>query len=460
MTLYRATVVDTPGNPFAGDPADALAVDQDGGLLVCDGIIAARGTFSSLRARYPAEPVVELTGGLLLPGFVDTHVHYPQIRAIGGLGMPLLDWLERCALPEESRLADPAYAAVVAREFLDGLVSCGTTTALVFGSHFAPAMDILFARAQALGLNVTAGLVLSDRVLRQDLLCSPERALAQSRELIERWHGKGSVRYAVTPRFSLSASDEMLAVCSALVQDSAGGRGDIWFTSHLNENLAEVSAVASLFPGSDHYLGTYHRHGLVNSRSVFAHNVHAGDSELALMGEAGAWVAHCPTSNSALGSGLFPLRRHVEHGVGVALGSDVGAGTGLFLPKEALQAYFMQQLLGAEGLPLTPVHLLYLATQAGARALGLADRVGDFSPGKHFDAVWLRPDQGSTYAVNLAHAADGTDALARTFALATPADVAAVWVRGVGVRGGPAGPPMTSGDGSGELLREQAGFGG
>ncbi len=187
--------------------------------------------------------------------------------------------------------------------------------------------------------------------------------------------------------------------------------GDIWFTSHLNENLAEVATVADLFPGTRDYLDTYHRHGLVTERSVFAHNVHASDAELALMGETGAWTAHCPTSNSALGSGLFPLRRHVEHGVGVALGSDVGGGTGLFLPKEGLQAYFMQQLLGAQGLPLTPVHLLYLATRAGARALGLADRVGDFDPGKDFDAVWVRPAPGSTFAVNLEHAADATDAL-------------------------------------------------
>jgi guanine deaminase len=178
---------------------------------------------------------------------------------------------------------------------------------------------------------------------------------------------------------------------------------------------------------------------LVTERSVFAHNVHASDAELALMGEAGAWTAHCPTSNSALGSGLFPLRRHIEHGVGVALGSDVGAGTGLFLPKEGLQAYFMQQLLGAQGLPLTPVHLLYLATRAGARALGLADRVGDFDPGKDFDAVWVRPAPKSTFAVNLEHAADATDALARTFALATPADVAGVWVRGRRVAAEPVG---------------------
>jgi guanine deaminase len=253
--------------------------------------------------------------------------------------------------------------------------------------------------------------------------------LAASRALIDRWHGKGRLRYAVTPRFSLSTSDEMLDVCADLL-DPHGGPGDIWFTSHVNENLAEVATVADLFPGTAHYIDTYHRHGLVTDRSVFAHNVHPTDHELDLMGEAGAWTAHCPTSNSALGSGLFPFARHLKHGVGVALGSDVGAGTGLFLPKEGLQAYFMQQLLGAQGLPLTPVHLLYLVTHAGARALALANRVGTLGVGRDFDAVWLRPDPESSLGINLRHAADPTDALARVFALSTPADVAGVWLRG------------------------------
>ncbi len=429
MTLYRATIVDTPGDPFTGDPAGALAVNADGGLLVRDGVIIARGAFATVRAGHPDEAVVELPDGLLLPGFVDTHVHYPQLRAIGGLGMPLLDWLDKCALPEESRLADPDYAGPLADEFVHELIAHGTTTALVFGSHFSSAMDILFAAAQEAGLNVTTGLVLSDRILRSDLLCSPAEALAASRALIDRWHGKGRLRYAVTPRFSLSASDEMLDVCRELL-GPAESLDDIWFTSHVNENVAEVATVADLFPGSAHYIDTYHRHGLVTDRSVFAHNVHPTDHELDLMGEAGAWTAHCPTSNSALGSGLFPLARHVRHGVGVALGSDVGAGTGLYLPKEALQAYFMQQLLGADGLPLTPVHLLYLATHAGARALGLADRIGTLSAGKDFDAVWLRPDPSSSLGINLRHASGPTDALARVFALSTPADVAGVWLRG------------------------------
>ncbi len=266
--------------------------------------------------------------------------------------------------------------------------------------------------------------MLSDRILRPDLLHSPETALTDSADLIGRWHEHGRLRYAVTPRFSLSASNEMLDVCGQLLDNG------VWFTSHVNENVAEIAAVAGLFPGARHYLDTYRQHGLVTARSVFAHNVHPSDAELAVLAEHGASVSHCPTSNCALGSGLFPLRRHIEYGVGIALGSDVGAGAGLFMPKEALQAYFIQQMLGPDGLNLTPVHLLYLATQAGARTLGLDDRVGDFSVGKDFDAVWLRPAAGSTLAVNLKHSSDTTDALARIFALANPTDVADVWIRG------------------------------
>jgi guanine deaminase len=423
VTIYAGTIVDTPGDPFDGDPADALA--ENGAICVREGIICARGTLAVLRADYPGEPVTQLPDGMLLPGFVDTHVHFPQIRAIGGLGMPLLDWLERCALPEESKLASQAYAREVAEEFLGGLLASGTTSALVFGSHFAAAMDELFAAAERSGLNITSGLVLSDRILRPDLLRSPQAALADSTDLIGRWHGSGRLRYAVTPRFSLSASDQMLDVCAQLLE--AG----IWFTSHVNENAAEIATVTGLFPGARHYLDTYRQHGLVTKRSVFAHNVHASDAELAVLAEHGASVAHCPTSNCALGSGLFPLRKHVEHGIGIALGTDVGAGSGLFMPKEALQAYFIQQMLGQGAMKLTPVHLLYLITGAGARALGLDDRVGDFSVGKDFDAVWLRPAPGSTLAVNLKHASDATDALARIFSLATPADVAGLWTRGV-----------------------------
>ncbi|MEV6286147.1 guanine deaminase [Kribbella sp. NPDC051770] len=421
MTMFRGTFLDTPANPFTGG---TLRVATDAALLVVDGVIQARGPYAELRRAHPAEQVVDLTGGLVLPGFVDTHVHFPQIRAVGGMGMPLMEWLDKYALPEEARMADPAYAGSVADEFVRGLAAAGTTSALVFGAHYVDAMDTLFAAASRVGLRVTSGLVVSDRLLRPDLLTTPDRAHADSVALASRWHGVGRNRYAVTPRFSLSCTDELLAACHAVLDDVP----DAWFTSHLNENDAEIATVAELFGGSD-YLSTYDKHGLVGRRSVFAHNVHPTDVELKLLGTSGATVAHCPTSNAALGSGLFPIGRHLDHGVRVALGSDVGAGTGFSLLKEGLQAYFCQQLLGDHGHPLTSAHLLHLATAAGAEALGL-DEVGDLSVGKRFDAQLLRPADSSPLAVGITHAADAEEVLARIFTLGTPADVRAVWIDG------------------------------
>lgn len=425
MTLVRARVMDTPDDPFAGG---TLRAEEDAGLLVVDGTITARGPFASVRAAHPEEEVLHLPDGVLLPGFVDTHVHYPQVRVIGSLGLPLLEWLDRCALPEECRLAEPAYAAEVAREFVRGLVASGTTSALVFGSHFPDAVDLLFEESSRVGLRVTAGLVVSDRGLPEPLLITPERAYDEARALAQRWHGTGRNRYAVTPRFSFSASDAVLDACAAVLKDEPG----TWFTSHVNENPAEVAAVSELFADALHYVGTYDAHGLVGERSVLAHNVHPTDAELTMLAGRGAAVAHCPTSNSALGSGLFPLRRHVDHGVRVALGSDVGAGTGFSLLKEGLQAAFMQSLLGRDGLPLTPAHLLFLATRAGALALGL--EVGDLSVGRPFDAVWVLPERGDPLDIGLRHADSPEGALAKVFSLGTPSDVAAVWVAGTPVR--------------------------
>ncbi|MGX9294745.1 guanine deaminase [Tsukamurella paurometabola] len=422
MTIYRCRVLDTPDDPFAGGE---LRSHEDAGIAVEAGVIVDRGEFRTVVERHPGVDIVDLREGVLLPGLVDTHVHYPQIRAIGGLGMPLLDWLDQCALPEECKLADPEYARTVAREFLTGLTAAGTTTALVFGSHFADAVDALFDEADRVGVRVTAGLVTSDRNLPEPLLSTPARSYDEGRKLAERWHGHRRLRYAVTPRFSYSTSPEMLDSGAALAADVPG----LWFTSHINENPAEIAAVIDQFPGSADYLDTYHRHGLIHERSVLAHNAHPTDAELALMAGAGASVAHCPTSNSALASGSFPLRRHLDHGVTVALGTDVGAGSGFSLFKEGLQAYFMQQLLQRDGVPLTAAHLLHLATRAGATALGLDD-VGDLSVGRQFDAVLVRPTPGHPLDVGLRHAESADNALAKIFSLATPADIARVWVGG------------------------------
>ncbi|HEX2704499.1 MAG TPA: guanine deaminase, partial [Candidatus Lustribacter sp.] len=334
--------------------------------------------------------------------------------------------LERRALPEEARLADDGYAAGVAHDFLASLVAAGTTSALIFGSHFPGAVDLLFREAQRVGVRVTSGLVVSDRFLRSDLLTTPENAVEAALRLARTWHGTGRARYAVMPRFALSCSDDMLASCAAVLAEVPGAL----FTSHVNENLGEIDQVCASFGGT--YVDSYDRHGLVGRHTVLAHNVHPDDGELAVLAERDAAVAHCPSSNCALGSGIFPMRRHLDHGVRFALGTDVGAGTSFSLLREGLQAYFVQRVRGPDGVSLSAADLLYLATAAGADALDLPD-VGDLSVGKRFDAVWLRPRPGSTLDVALRHAADTVDALGRVFALGSAQDVAAVWVDGARV---------------------------
>ncbi|MGO3023353.1 MAG: guanine deaminase [Brevibacterium sp.] len=422
MVIYRVRVFDTPDNPFTGG---RLRSASDTALVVDDGLITSRTDVDAARAAHPDAEVIDLRDGVLIPGLIDTHVHLPQVRAIGHLGRPLLDWLDQCALPEEAKLADPAYAKAVAGEFLTGLISAGTTSAMVFGSHFASAMDIFFSAASESGLRITSGLVTSDRNLPEALLTDVERSTEESQALIDRWHGNGRLRYAVTPRFSFSAGPQLLAAGGRLVEENPG----IWVTSHLNENVDEISGVAQIHPEARDYLDTYDRAGLVGRRTVLAHNVHPQDRELARMAEAGSVAAHCPTSNSALASGFFPLRRHIESGVRVALGSDVGAGTGFSLLKEGVQSYFMQQLDPSGGVALNSAHLLHLATAAGAEALELDD-VGVLSPGKRFDAVLIRPAEGQPLDVGIRHAADDEDALATIFAMGTPADIAGVWVDG------------------------------
>ena len=424
MRLFRGTFLDTPDDPFRGG---VLRAEDDGAVLVGDdGAITARGAFATLAPAHPDAVVVDLRGGLVLPGFVDTHVHFPQLRCIGALGMPLLEWLDQCALPEEARLADPSYAGELARAFVHALAGAGTTTALVFGAHYLDATEALFAAADRLGIRVTSGLVVSDRDLRADLFTTPARAYDDSLTLAKRWHGVRRNRYAVTPRFALSCTRDLLDACAALLTDVPGSM----LTTHVNENTAEIDRVRELFPEATSYVDAYARHDLLRPGSVLAHDVHPTPDELDVLASAGAAVAHCPTSNLTLGSGLFPLSAHLDAGVRVSLGSDVGAGTGLSLFKEGLQAYFVQQALGPAGMPLTSAHLLHLATTAGAEALDLASTVGFFGEGMAFDALWLRPSSGTPLDILLRYAASAEDALAKAFAHATSADVAQVWVAG------------------------------
>ena len=255
--LLRAPVFHTPRNPFLSEAA--LEAFSDGGLLIGNGRVIACGDYAALHAQYPQATVRDLRSGFLLPGLVDTHIHFPQIRILGSLGLGLLDWLNQHALPEEARLADQEYARAVAREFVHALAAHGTTTALVFGAHFQFATAALFETAARSGLRVVSGLVVSDRQLRPELHQTPEAAYSASKDLIRSFHGKGRLLYAVTPRFALSTTEAMLEMCQSLLREHP----DVRFQTHLNENSQEVSGVLKLFPWAKDYLGVYERYDLV-----------------------------------------------------------------------------------------------------------------------------------------------------------------------------------------------------
>jgi guanine deaminase len=418
MTLLRATILHTTS-------AGTLAFHEDGGLLIDNGRIADCGDFTPIRQAHPQAVVEDRRAGYLLPGFVDTHIHFPQLRVIGGLGRTLLDWLEHHALPEEARMADAAHATRIAHGFTRALAAHGTTTALVFGAHFAAATAALFAAAAQTGLRVLSGMALSDRLLRPELHQSPQDAYRDCTALIRQFHGQGRLLYAVTPRFALSASEAILEVCQTLVRENTGLR----VQSHLNENRHEIEQVARLFPWAADYFGVYERYGLCGPLAVMAHNVHPRTEELERLAGTRTSVAHCPCSNSALGSGMFPLRRHLEAGVHVALGTDVGGGTGFGVPKEALQAHLMQRLM-PDGAALNPTHLLYLATLAGAETVGLGEITGNFESGKAADLVYLKPPEGSPLAYSLEVADSPNQMLAAIFTQAGAESVAEVRVEG------------------------------
>ncbi len=425
VNILRAAIFHTPRNAFLC--SDALAAFPDGALAIEDGRVAACGDYTSLRKTYPTAPVRDLRGGYILPGFIDTHVHYPQLHVLGGLGYGLLDWLEQLTLPEEARFADPDRAAGAAREFVAALASHGTTTGLVFGSHFAGATAALFVAAEEHGLRIFSGMVLSDRSLRPDLHQTPESAWRDSKALIDRFP-----RYAVMPRFALSVSEPMLEVCQALLRENPG----LLLTTHISENIREVEQVARVFPWARDYLAVYERFDLIGRKAVLAHNVHTSDSQLQRLAVRQASIAHCPSSNAALGSGIFPMRRHIDAGVRFALGTDVGGGTGFGMLREGLQSYLVQRV-APQPVTLSPAQLLYMATRAGAEALGIENETGDFATGKAADFVYLRPPEGSVLAGVLSRIEAPDRAVAALFTLAGEETVQEVQVAGKAVKAPP-----------------------
>jgi guanine deaminase len=413
MTLraFRGELLSVPQDPR--DAPDAVCHEPDGLLVVEDGRVVARGAYETTLRSFPGVAVEKLPG-LVVPGFIDAHVHYPQTDCIASYGEQLLDWLDTHIFPAEKAFADKDHAAEVAAFFLDELLRNGTTSALVYPTVHEASVDALFEAALERDMRIVSGKVLMDRGPEglADTLASGRVATAA---LIRRWRGRGRLGYAVTPRFALASSDAQLADAGALLSEYP----EVLMHTHLSENIHEIAAVAARFPDGTDYLDVYDRFGLVTARSVFAHGVHLSDRACSRLRSSGAGVAVCPSSNLFLGSGHFDFGQADRHGLRLGLGTDIGAGTSFSMLQTAGLAY--QAALARED-RLDPFRALYLATAGSAGLLRIGDRVGSLQPGQEADFVVL--DCAATPL--LARRTANADLATRLFALQILGDERAI----------------------------------
>ena len=424
MRALRASILHCLADPGDESSESAYEYFDDGLLLVDDGHVVAAGDAAHLLGDLTADAeLVDYAGKLIVPGFIDCHVHFPQLDIIGSYGAQLLDWLNQYAFPAEAKFADLEYAREVAGVFIDELLANGTTTALVFGTVHAHSADAIFEAAETKGMRLVAGKVLMDSNCPAELRDDAETGYTESKALIERWHGKGRLGYAITPRFALTSSAEQLAAAGRLANEYP----DVWVHTHLAENMDEVEEIAKLFPDSRSYLDVYKEHGLLRERSVFAHCLHMDDEDRANMSAHGGAAAFCPTSNLFLGSGLFDLPAIRAAGIRCGLGTDVGGGTSLSLLRTASEAYKVLHLQ-EHALPAT--RALYLATLGAAEALYLDDKIGNFESGKEADFVVLDFEGSSLTARRTAAAATIEEKLFALMTLADDRNIAATYVNG------------------------------
>ncbi len=389
MKLIRGEILH-----FLSDPGDSNGTQRaspafrhhaDGGLLVDAGRIVFCGDWpDALAAAADGTPVDDHRGKLLLPGFIDTHVHYPQSDVIASPGKDLLDWLDRYTFPAERRFADATVAAETAEFFCDELLRNGTTSALVFGTVHPQSVDAFFAVAQRRELRMVAGKVMMDRHCPAFLRDTAQSSYDDSRRLIERWHGVDRLRYAITPRFAITSSEAQLAAAGALARDFP----TVALHSHVAESRAEVDWVRELYPLARSYLDVYDRFGLLRRPAVYAHCIHLDAQDRRRMADCGTAAAFSPTSNLFLGSGLLDLRLALEDGVNVGIATDVGGGTSFSMLRTLAAAYQVSQL---NGYALPALRAFWLATLSGAIALGLDDCIGNFAEGKEADLIVLDP---------------------------------------------------------------------
>ncbi|ENW83362.1 guanine deaminase [Acinetobacter sp. NIPH 284] len=408
----------------ANQIADQVRYLEDGVLITEQGKIRWFGTWNDAQDHLPINIEIQhYPEQLIIPGMIDTHIHFPQTEMVGAYGEQLLSWLNTYTFPTEIQFKDKAYASEIAKFFVNELLKNGTTTALVFCTVHPESVDALFEAAEQHQMRLIAGKVMMNRHAPEALCDSADSSYDDSKALIEKWHGQGRALYAITPRFAPTSTPEQLERAGQLKAEHP----DVYVHTHLSENKDEIAWVKDLFPAQKGYLDVYHHYGLTGQRSVFAHCVHLEDAEWQCMHETDSAIAFCPTSNLFLGSGLFPLKKTWQQQVKVGLGTDIGAGTSFSLLQTVNEAYKVQQLQGDK---LSAYESLYHATLGGAKALDLDDKLGNFNVGKEADFVVLNLKPTALQQLRQSRAKSLEDSLFALFTMGDDRNVEATYIYG------------------------------
>lgn len=423
MKLLLGQVLSFTNNPFENAPDDATRYIPNGAILVQDGKIAQVGEAEQLKAAFPQAHVEDHRGHLLTAGFVDAHVHYPQTAIIASWGKRLIDWLNTYTFPEETRFFDPEYAETIAQRYLDLVLSNGTTTVASFCTIHPASVDAIFTAAAQRNMRVVAGKTCMDRNAPEGLRDTAQSAYDDSKALLEKWHGVGRAKYAITPRFSPTSTPEQLQALGTLWAEHP----EVLMQTHLSEQLDEIEWVKSLYPNSRDYLDTYEAFGLLGKGGLYGHAIHLTDREEKRLLEVDASLIHCPTSNTFIGSGLFEMARLSVNGHRVGLATDTGGGSSFSMLRTMAAAYEVGQLRGT---PLHASQLYWLATQGSAKALHLDQNIGNISVGLEADIIAL--DLGSTPAISQRseRANDIWESLFATIMMGDDRAIKATWVAG------------------------------
>ena len=387
---------------FTAEPADATDTDafdyiEDGGLLMSGGKIESVGEFADIASKAGDAPVTDHRPNLLMAGFIDTHIHFPQVQVIASWGSQLLDWLNNYTFPEETRYADPAHSAAMASAFYDQLIGHGTTTAVAYCSVHKTSAQAYFSEADRRNMRMIGGKVLMDRNAPDGLRDTPQSGYDDTKALIADWHGKGRASYAITPRFAITSTPEQMEMAGALVAEHP----ECYVQTHLSENHDEIAYTAELYPEALDYLGVYERYGLLHDKMFLGHSIHLKPREIDVLAETGARPVFCPTSNLFLGSGLFDDAGLRERGITNAIATDVGAGTSYSMLQTLNEGYKILQLQKQKLHPLRAFHWI---TRGNAAALGLDDKIGTLASGTEADVVVLNARATEAMALRMERA--------------------------------------------------------